>query len=69
MFLVFTECLISLPSVCSDAHVPIPDDVSSTTACWVGAPAIIIEWEKQHPDRKAAMDWRCVPANRLERRS
>lgn len=69
MFIVFSACLIGAPATCSEEHVRVPDYITTSTACWVGAPPIIIAWEREHPDRKAAMDYRCVPENRLERRS
>lgn len=69
MFIVFAACLIASPDSCSEEHVRAPDSMVTSTACLIGAPGILIEWEKAHPDRRARMDFRCVPEGRLERRS
>ncbi|GAB6843907.1 hypothetical protein HNR00_002340 [Methylorubrum rhodinum] len=69
MFLVFVACLIAAPTRCEEERLRLPDGASTVQACWTGAPALLIEWEKAHPDYKASMDWRCVPESRLQRRS
>ena len=69
MFLVFVACLIASPTTCEEEHLRLPNGASSLQSCWTGAPALLIAWEKDHPDRRAAMDWRCVPESRLQRRS
>ncbi len=69
MYLVFAACLIATPADCEEERLRLPAETSTVQACWTGAPALLIEWERGHPDRRASMDWRCVPESRLQRRS
>lgn len=69
MFIVFYACLISAPDSCSEEYLRAPETILTSTACLIGAPPLLIEWERQHPDRRPRMDFRCVPEARLERRS
>ncbi len=69
MFIVFAACLLSAPDSCSEEYLRAPDTMITSTACLMGAPGLLIEWEHQHPDRKPRMDFRCVPESKLQRRS
>ena len=69
MFIVFAACLIATPETCSEEYLRVPDTIVTSTACLIGAPGLLIEWEKEHPGRRARMDFRCVPESKLQRRS